>query len=357
MSIIFAILGTIILLLVIYEIMWTTLSASEAGTMTLLIARFYKKISRFVRRKNGKQYILRSLGMFTVITSIFLWYLLLWFGWWLVFTSVDGSVISSGDGHVADYVEKFYYVGYIFFTAGLGDYKPIGYTFQILTAIANFVGIFLVAVTVSYLLNATDAVTKQRHLAGQISALGKSPVDIIMNAWDGKSIRIMENHLFDISRDVILCTQYLTRFPLIFNFHSTEILYSPAIKVAVLDEFITLTECCLVKNVRLSPFTVQHVRKAVEQYLWALKYVGVSYKDLENCETPELEPLHNLTKVGIPILDERECRQNMNKINIVQRRKKLCKMVNEWAHSWKDVIQGEHLKNDYDFQEYSNARV
>ena len=101
------------------------------------------------------------------------------------------------------------------------DYKPIGSTYQILAVFANATGIILVTITIAYLLSATDAVTRQRQMAGHISALGNSPTSIRVNAWNGnreKVVFIKFTLEFYIKGNHDMCAN-VDEFPLIFNFH------------------------------------------------------------------------------------------------------------------------------------------
>lgn len=334
MLFLYGIFGFILFLIAFYDIIWTTLSASETGPISFAIMICYKYIGMVFKSFRLVHRILRFLGLLTFITTIFIWYILLWLAWSFIFWSAEGNVVSSATGIAADKIEKIYFTGWLIFTAGLGDYKPVGYFFQLITAFANCVGLVMVAITVSYLVSATDAVTRQRQLAGQISALGTSPDEIICNAWDGKNIEKLDSYMSSLADDISQSAQQLIRFPLIFNFHSIELIYSPVVKIAVLDEIVTISECCIHPDNDLSSLCKIQVRNSIDQYIFALQRIGI-----HNGKTtdPPLPPIQKLKDKGIPLLPEHKWLNNLCNSEILERRKLLKMLIYESGRSFKDV--------------------
>ena len=332
------IIGVVVLCITAYDILWTILSAAEAGPVSHVIMRFYKRISRMFRRNSLLSHqIVRSIGLFTFITSINVWFLLFWLGWSLIFFATPSSVVLSSDMSSTGYVEKGYFVGYMIFTAGLGDYKPIGSTYQILAVLANATGIILVTITIAYLLSATDAVTRQRQMAGHISALGNSPTSILVNAWNGKEKRLSSLNLplNSISKEITICAQMLMRFPLIFNFHSIETDYSASIRLATFDEILTIMECAMPSEFHIDKFTMIQCRKTVDQFLMATKEaIGIHF-DIE-IEVP-VPSLAHLEQAGIPLVSHAQWRHNMKRSHIIERRRLLYKIVSDSARQWSEV--------------------
>ncbi len=329
------ILGILLLLLCVYDIVWTTLSASETGPMTLRIVRFHKWLSKVFRRMRGVHRILRVIGIMTFLTSLFVWYVMLWFSFGLIFSSVDGSIVRSSDNNPSSHFEKFYFVGYIVFTAGLGDYKPTTIPFQFCTIIANCLGLFLVAITVSYLVTATDAVTKHRHLAARIGGLGKCPVDILRNSWNGQDMKVLDTVFSDLANDITLCAQLFVRFPIIFNFHNIEVFYTPAVKLAVIDEVITIMQCCIKTDVGVANLSILQLKNALDSYFKALHVVGIYENDSE--DVPNIPDLSSLQQWGIPMSDMGTCYSNFNKPDCRKRRKLLHFIIKENTRSWQDT--------------------
>lgn len=328
--------GIILLFLTMYDICWTILSAAEAGPISRLIMNFYKVMAHLFRRVPRSHNIVRSIGLFTFLTSIIVWYMMFWMGWALIFISVSSSVVSSSSNSSANTVQKIYYVGYMIFTAGLGDFKPMGGTFQMLSVLANATGIILVTITIAYLLSATDAVTRQRQVAGHISALGDDPQDILINAWDNHDFSSLDRPLSSISNEITISAQHLIRFPLIFNFHSIEKDYSASIKLAAIDEAVTIMECVMLPSCRIKKLTMVQCRRALDQYMNALEVaVNVNFeKEIPDVPLPDLRLLHSR---GIPLLPHRQWRENFSRKHIVSRRKMLYKMVVDSTRKWGEV--------------------
>jgi hypothetical protein len=328
--------GIIVLGITSYDILWTILSASEAGSLSYLIMRFYKGITRFFPRHIPFTHnIIRSIGLFSFLTSILVWFILFWLGWSLIFVAVETSIISSYNLARTGVIEKVYYIGYMIFTAGLGDYKPVGSTFQILSVLANATGIILVTITIAYLLSATGAVMRQRQMAGHISAIGSSPIAILINAWNGKDFRGLEKPLSAISRNITVCAQQLLRFPLIFNFHSIEKDYSPTVRLATLDELVTIIECGLPPHLHIDKLVLVQCRKTVDQFLSASeKAIGIHFDSQYDVPIPSLE---NLERNGLPLVPHHQWRFNIQRNNIIKRRRLLYKIVVDSSRQWSEV--------------------
>jgi len=336
-----AILGVVLLLISMYDIAWTTLSASESGTVSLIVMRSWKRLSRLFKKFPMVHRILRSIGLLTFLSTIIVWFLIFWAAWSLIFISVGDSVISSVTGASATGWQKIYFVGNMIFTAGLGDFKPKpdNVTYQMLTVFANGTGFILVTVTIAYLVSATDAVTKQRHLAGFISSLGDNPHEMITNAWNGENIRDIESELSRASAEITLCAQHLIRFPLIFNFHSIETFFSPAIKIAALHEMLVMSESYLPAGIGISRFVLRQCKKSIYQYLQALEIV--SYEDTTRVKIPDAPKTDKLETEGIPLLSENYRRMNMGSQHIEMMRRHIYNMVKQSSRSWEDVYGAE----------------
>ena len=305
---------------------------------------FFKHIANIFKHRRGMHRILRAIGLATFLTTVVVWYISFWCGWWMIFMSRKNSVVQSSDNRIADPVEKIYFTGWLIFTAGIGDYRPLGHMFQLITALGNCFGLVMITVTIGYIISATDAVTRQRQLAGQISALGESPTDIITNAWDGEDIETLDSNLRSLADDISQCAQQLIRFPLIFNFHSIEVLYSPAVKIALLDETLTIIDCFLPKKHGLSPLGTIQVRNAVNQYISALKRIGVH--DGQKVSIPRIPSVENLRKMGIPLVSDRESKSNICKQDYIDRRRLLKAIVHESSRTWNDVYPDDHSEED-----------
>ena len=329
------VVGIILLSLCVYDIVWTTLSASETGSLTLCIVRFYKWTAHIFRRYKLIHRILRSIGILTFMTSLFVWYLLLWFSFGLIFASVEESIVRASDNGATDYYEKFYFAGYIVFTSGLGDYKPNNTEFRMVTIISNCLGLFLVAITVSYVVSATDAVTKHRHLAARIGGLGNCPIDIISNSWNGTDLKSLEHTMSGIAKDISLCAQLFRRFPIIFNFHNLEMMYTPAVQLTVIDEVLTIMQCCFIENVRVSKLNALQVRTALNSYFDSLQIIGI--RNAENVSIPEMPDLTQISDIGIPMFPRNVCYMNFNNEAIKERRRLLHFIINENTRKWNDT--------------------
>lgn len=329
------IVGSLLFAGTFYDISWTTLSASETGPLSLGVVFLFKAIGHFFRTKIRMYRFLHGIGLVTFLFTIMIWYLLFWMSWALIFLTTSDGIVESKTGRNANPIEVIYYAGFVIFTLGIGDYRPNGGVYMILTSFAAGCGFFLVSISAAYLLSATDAIIRQRQLAGHISAIGGSPTQIIINAYNKKDISSLDSYIQTIAADIIRCGQQILCFPLIFNFYSLELVYSSAIRIAALDETLTMIECCLPENMQLSHFCVNYMKSAVVQYLNALKVVKITCHDsYPKTPIPDVQALINY---GIPVVSTEIYTAKYNDIFLVKRRKLLHSMVLDSGRKWCDV--------------------
>lgn len=330
------VIGVALLALTCYDIIWTALSASTSGFLSIWIVRCFKWVRNYCSRTERMHYVLRAIGIFSFLSTIILWYFLLWCSWGFIFLVVEGSIVDTTTNAPASWVETFYYAGFTIFTLGNGDFRPNGTFFQLLTVLATGSGFIMVSVSVTYLYSASDAVIKMRQLAGYLSALGGTPDGIILNAWNGSSLENLNPYLKTISSDIIRCAQQMLRFPLIFNFHSIETTYSSAIRLAALDEVLTIVECCMEDVGGLNKLTFLYLRNAIMQYLMVLKTARL--KNFEKLGEPPPPDLAKLRMNGLPILPAPRCHLQLNANDVKERRRLLYSLVKDSSWKWVDVL-------------------
>lgn len=118
-----------------------------------------------------------------------------WAGWWLVFSADVASVLASRTAVPADGWDRVYFTGYTVFPLGIGDYVPDTAWAQVATAVASLSGLFLVTLSLTYLVQVVQAVVHKRVLAQQIHCLGRDAFGIIAAGWTGSGFSSMFNGL------------------------------------------------------------------------------------------------------------------------------------------------------------------
>lgn len=324
------VIGTLLFVATLCDIVWTTLSASQTGPISLCVIRVYKFLSH---RLSSYHRTIHLFGLLTFVSTIGIWYLFFWISWAMIFSTTDGAVVDAKNGAPADTLQTAYYAGIVIFTLGIGDYIAVGHAYQLLTAFASGCGFFLLSVSAAYLLSATGALMKQRQAAGIISALGTTPQSVILNAWNGKDLCDLEKFLPTIASEIVKCGQNILTYPLIFNFHSTDAMYSFALRLAVLDEAILLIDSCVPSDLRPSKLCTIGVHQAIGQYLRALEMIRITPSDV----SPQVPELGELEKAGFPLLSRDECEKNLNLRSIMDRRKTLLRLVTLGGRTWENV--------------------
>ena len=328
------IIGCIIFVTVFYDITWTILSAAQSGPLTLFVTRVFRTIARAFRNHDR---ILQALGILTFLTTIIIWYSLIWTAWVFIFLTKRNGILRTVTGDSATIVEVIYFSGYTIFTLGIGDIIPMTTTYMLLTALCCASGFFMVSITAAYLLSASAAIIAQRQFAGHMSTIGKTCEDIIVNAWNPESgdLKSLDWYLQRYAREIVNGAEMLLMYPIICNFHSPDIVYSSFIKVVVLDELANIIEYSIPSKGAISHLTLIHLRHAIDQYLKVLQIIHMLQPSRN---VPSLPRLSKLTENGIPVLGFPHDCPKWNSDALKERRKLLKGLVKLSGRHWRDCI-------------------
>lgn len=117
--------GVLLILLVVYDAIRTTLSVSSSGgplTNRLVSGLWFVLLG--IHRRQTSHAMLSSVGPWITVTLLMTWFLVAWLGWFLLFCSAPQAVVVSTTKATASLVERAYYTGYTLTTLGYGDYVP-----------------------------------------------------------------------------------------------------------------------------------------------------------------------------------------------------------------------------------------
>lgn len=327
--------GALILVVVMFDIVWTTISASGgAGPVT---SRWTHRLWALARRLRGTAQAHRNLrwaGIGIVVLSILTWFLLLWVAWSLIFLGDGGAVVSADTGRPADLLDRIYFAGYTLTTLGNGSLTPGDGLWQMLTVVASFNGISVLTLGVTYLVPVISAVTGRRRMALHVSGLGTSPVDIVLAGRDGGDWEALERHLAALTPEFGRLGQQHLAYPVLHYFHDLERDAAIAVAVAVLDETLTLLEHGVAPEARPDSVTVRAARSSVSAFLGALTAALISPAEEEPPE-PRLDPLR---RAGVPTVGDAELRSALE--DLAKRRRVLAGFVREDGWTWDAVVSG-----------------
>lgn len=196
--------------------------------------------------------------------------MLLWAGWSLVFLSSPDAVLEAQTRVPADAWSRVYYAGFTFFTLGVGDYIPGGPVWQIASVVAVANGLFLVTLSITYIVPVLSAVVERRQQAGTLSAMGEDVEELLERVWDGRSFAYLTSQLPLVAQGVALTAQRHLAYPVLHYFHADERELAFAPSVAVLDEAVTVLMHGVAPDVRPHGASLRTARQAVAHLLTIL---------------------------------------------------------------------------------------
>lgn len=285
-----------------------------------------------LRRVRGFGAMGHVAGPAILLAVFLLWALLLWTGWALLFMSHPDAVVNSNDGTRADFWERVYFAGFSITTLGIGDFVPQGPGFRALTVLAAGLGFFLITLFVTYLLAVVEAVTFKRTIAFDILSLGKSPQQLVINAWQASRFQSLETILQSLSRPLVELSQKHLAYRALHYFRSKPDEGSPAVAIAVLDEAITLIECGLQKEHQLDPLIVRTARQSIQQFCDTVA------KRSNRPPPPAPLDLSRLQQEGLPVVDAQTYSERLD--TLAKRRTHLETVVVHDGRDWGCVYAG-----------------
>lgn len=265
--------------------------------MGLLLARALRlMVLRFRMRR-----VLAWGGVLSVLLPLVVWTLLLWLGWTLIFCSQPRAVVAAATGAPADVWQRIYFIGYNLFTLGMGDFVPRGAIFEILTDLCCASGFLLFGAAIAYVVPIISAATYKRQIGAYIWALGASPTEIILRAWNGTDCAAIQPHLVALAPMLLGLSENHFTYPVLHFFRSARRSAATGANVAMLDEALTIMECGLSEEHRPNLSSFAPIRAAINQYILTLRPI-LSFAPDEGL--PTVPSLQALREAGLPVVDD-----------------------------------------------------
>ncbi|MFL6235237.1 MAG: two pore domain potassium channel family protein [Thermoanaerobaculia bacterium] len=333
MRILLGLLGIGILLVTIYDVLWTTLRLTSGGPITSWVTDELWKLSvRMARSYKVPHKVLATLGFLIVLFTVVLWVLLVWTGWTLVMEMSPRAVLESATGRPADLWSRIYFAGSTIITMNVSEYRPGSAGWRIVSTIAAANGFSMVSLIITYLLPIVGAELERRRLAVYITALGRTPYEILLRAWNGSSFGKLPDHLIALTLPMLEIGQGHLAYPVLHCIHSSTRETALAPSVAVLDEAITLFAGVCPEQ-RPDKCAFYPLRQAIAEFLSTLAEAHLEPKR----EPPPPPPLDPLREAGITTVKDEEFRLALE--TLADRRRLLLGLVEEEAWRWEDVMR------------------
>lgn len=298
MTVLMILVGVLLLAVVAYDAISTTLSVgAAAGPLTSRLGAGWWRLARRVATRPDSP-IITSTGPVVILLTIGVWLGLLWAGWTLLFSADPAAVISSATREPASGWSRVYFAGFTAFTLGVGDYIPNGQPWEVLTALATVSGLGLTTLAITYLVPVVSAVTARRVQANTIAGLGSTPQDIVASGLRGDHFAFFEHRLQTLSDALLETAERHLSYPVLHYFHSSEHHVDLRVQTWTLDEAVTLLQHGTAPDARPHPAVLEGVRHAISQLV---ERATSEPPDAQAPPPPDLEPLR---RAGVPTVDD-----------------------------------------------------
>lgn len=292
--------GVGLLVIVFVDATMTTMTAGNgAGPVTVRLGRL---LWRALRAASGDtpSRLLSHAGAFVLLVTFGTWVLLLWAGWSLIFIGAGEAIVGASSGAPASTPATIYYAGFVVFTLGVGDFVPATGTWQVATAVASLLGLFLVTLSITYFLSVVSAAVTRRQFAQSVSVLGATGVDIVLaHTVNGELSSQFSSQTQQLTSQLLKMTQQHLAYPVLHLFHASSSTASAPVAVAALDDALVLLDSGADTG---SPAhdVLGPLQRAIEHYADTVHATGAD----RNNRPPPLPPLEPLTRAGLPTVEQ-----------------------------------------------------
>lgn len=262
------VMGALLIWLVFYDAIRTTLSVSSSGgplTNRLVSGMWVMLLGIHRRRKSHA--MLSSVGPWITMVLLLTWFLVAWLGWFLLFCSSPQAVVVSSSNATASLVERAYYTGYTITTLGYGDFVAGNDSWRLPPVLAAANGFFLFTLSITYILNIITNVIQKRQTSLTVSALGKNPQQILAFTNDDGKYTTLVSQLQPLQQSISTLGQQHLAYPILHYYHSE--ISSKALSLAIAKLYQAIAIACFASS-RLDTTSREQLlitRKAIEQFL------------------------------------------------------------------------------------------
>lgn len=325
--------GAVVVAIGLYDMFATTVAVSVGkGPVTTRVAGRVWRMFFAVHRRTRRHRLLAWGGPVTLLAVMFVWLVLLVFGWALVFAS-SGAASTSAGTEAAVFVDHVFFAASLVLGRGSAPYELTGQSWALAQRITGLSGVVLLSLSIAYVLPVVNAVVDKRKVASYISTLGHTPEQVLGRAWNGTDFGILRLHLVPLAAMVTEVAEKHMAYPVAHYFHSVERHTAFGPSVAVLDDTLTILECCEDTD-RMEPSTVVPLRAAVTEFLDTLQAAFITASD----EVGPAPDIGSLRDQGLPLLDDETCAEGFDRV--ARRRRLLRALLEHDGWSWEGLSKG-----------------
>ena len=261
-------IGTLLILLVVYDAIRTTLSVSSSGgplTNRLVSGLWFLLLGIHRRRKSHA--MLSSVGPWMTVTLLLTWFFIAWLGWFLLFCSSPQAVVVSSSNATASLMERAYYTGYTLTTLGYGDFVAGNDKWRLPPVLAAANGFFLFTLSITYVLNIITNVIQKRLASLTINAMGENPQQILAATNSGGKYATLISQVQTLQQTITTLGQQHLAYPILHYYHSETRSKALSLAIAKLYQAINVTCFASTKLEDASREQLLITRNTIEQFL------------------------------------------------------------------------------------------
>ncbi|WP_367755537.1 ion channel [Flavobacterium sp. WC2430] len=324
-------LGIILLLVTASDLINTSLSVRGAGFISKRLSKSIWSLLLVINKKTGRKKVLELGGAFILVSILINWLFLIWISASLLFISDPNSIMNVETNSKTTIINKIYYTGYTLSTLGLGDMESSGEFWDILTAILSFTGLILISIAITYLIPVVSAEIMKRKISVYINTLGGSAEEILLNYWNGKDFKELEQPFISLIDSIILHAQNHKAYSVLHFFHSSDRKEAFVLNLTNLDEMLTILLYNIPVDQRPSKNILIRLRKAISSYLVTLPATFI----VPGKEIPPILKLTALENKGIKIISGEKVDLEYEKLKT--RRQLLLSLIKDDGWEWADL--------------------
>lgn len=263
--------GLLLMVFTAADLLYTSFSARGAGLITGTTTRalwiFLVQLSRWFQFPK----LLNYAGLLVVCYTLAQWVVLAWVTNFLIVLSDTQSILNAQTKLPASAMEKLYTVGYTFSTMGNGDYIGASPGSKIYLSVLAVMGLIMITVALTYLVQVLSSVTSKRVFAGSVSSMGATPEQLLLNAWNGEDLSSLNQHLVQLSTQVTTLGEHHLAYPVLHYYYVNDRQKSLPVAVALLDEALTIIYTAVPRQHWPNSLTLHATRQAIADLLAILR--------------------------------------------------------------------------------------
>lgn len=294
--------GVLLIVVALLDLLATAVSVGHgAGPIAGRIAHGIWNVLLSIHRRRSSPRLLLVGGPLILVTIILVWVGMLILGWSLVFGAPE-TLLTVRDDTPVPVLGRLRYAASIVIGRGTSSVQPTGAIYEVLEPIAAMTGLTVLSLSIAYVLPVVQGVVAKRALALYMTTLGRTPAEVLRNAWNGEDLGQLDLHLIALAPRVAQVAQNHLAYPIVHFFHSDRRATALGPAIVALDEAMT-AHTMIQGDVATDTTATQPLRNAIDDFLHTLRFAFIQPADLPLDEGDErlAATRRSLREAGLPV--------------------------------------------------------